>query len=134
MEVVLQGHPPPSLPRKQSALKLDGGGHLDRDLLSEGFEELLPVIVKVSVDFHDGFVLDDPQLTAGVTYQPLVVADDNDALRKRNAKQKQLLIFELWPNSFIAVLFIENCQTHESWQLFILVMTNCTASFRVSEW
>ena len=49
------------------------------DLLAEGLQDLLPVVVEVTLDLVDGLVLDDPQLTLGVTDQPLVVGDDDDA-------------------------------------------------------
>ena len=49
------------------------------DLFSEGLEDLLPVLVEVAVDLIDGLVLDDPELTLGVTNKTFVVRNDDDA-------------------------------------------------------
>ena len=49
------------------------------DLFSEGLEDLLPVLVEVAVDLIDGLVLDDPELTLGVTNKTFVVRHYDDA-------------------------------------------------------
>ncbi len=52
------------------------------DLLSEGLEYLLPVLVEVAVDLVDGLVLDDPELTLSVSNETFVVRHDDDAACK----------------------------------------------------
>jgi hypothetical protein len=49
------------------------------DFFSERLQNLLPVLVEVSVDLVDGLLLDHPELTLGVANQPLVVGNDDDA-------------------------------------------------------
>ena len=57
------------------------GGFCD-DLLSERLEKLKSVVVKVTVDLGDAAVLDDPELAAGITDQPLIVANNHNACRE----------------------------------------------------
>ena len=46
------------------------------DLFAESLEDFLAVVVEVAIDLFDRFILNHPQLTVGVSQQPLVVRYD----------------------------------------------------------
>ena len=74
--------PPPSLHSHQLLLLGHRGVGNNRrvgHLLAQLVEHLLAVLVKTTVDLGDALLLNHPQLAVGLTNQPLVVGNNNDA-------------------------------------------------------